>query len=381
MLRFALTVFVVSTSLAASVGMASHAGAQSPKQGSQDQPGTRPENPGQDRKQPDKVTAPNKPKKKVDSGAAREINFNWRTSVSLNRLRLPEVNDLALRDDRGLAGWSATERLAAALEQVPNFRRSKGGNVRGLDVVLETKIVRSSDSSADLEYRIIDATTGETLLTGTAHAQAKTAYDQATSVRLSGVLESLNGQFFLTDLTTNVRVELRGQNLARFTGMGVQVTGSIIAGAAASAGTTQAVQVATLQSVVRADSTAAAGAAGAAGTGAAGAAGAAAASVSAGTVLVSVGLGAGTVVGIVVARKTNAGVGAAAGAGVVVAIAILPRAIGAVGRGMRTILAGRPKVTATGDLSDLSDLVAAACGSVAGDLAQHLNLEGPKPGR
>jgi hypothetical protein len=153
--------------------------------------------PPPDAKQPAKVDASKKDKKKSDSRAAHEINFNWRTSVSLNRLRLHEVDDSALRDDPNLAGWSATESLAAALAQVSHLRRSEAGNVKGLDVVLETRIVRSSDSSADLEYRIVDARTGKALRSGTAHGQATPAgAGAATAMEMAGVLEIHEWQVF-----------------------------------------------------------------------------------------------------------------------------------------------------------------------------------------
>ncbi len=65
----------------------------------------------------------------------------------------------------------------------------------------------------------------------------------STASQLKGTVESLNGRFFLTDVTTKNKVELRGPDLAKFVNKSVQVTGSLIPGAAASGGASQVIQV------------------------------------------------------------------------------------------------------------------------------------------
>jgi hypothetical protein len=65
----------------------------------------------------------------------------------------------------------------------------------------------------------------------------------ATSMQMKGVLESTNGKFYVTDATSKTKAELRGTDLAKFAGKAVQVTGSVIPGAAASGGASQVVQV------------------------------------------------------------------------------------------------------------------------------------------
>jgi hypothetical protein len=81
------------------------------------------------------------------------------------------------------------------------------------------------------------------------------------AVKIGGVVELRNGNYFVTDATTHVVSQLRGANLAQFVGKNVHITGSLIPGATPLAGATQVVQATQIQ-------LAAAGAAGA--TGAAG---------------------------------------------------------------------------------------------------------------
>jgi hypothetical protein len=89
----------------------------------------------------------------------------------------------------------------------------------------------------------------------------------ATAAKMTGVLVSKDGTFFVTDVTTNVTAEVHGTDLAKFAGKKVDITGSIIPNATPAVGASQVVQVTGIMDAV----TAAAGAAGAAGAGAAGA--------------------------------------------------------------------------------------------------------------
>jgi len=62
----------------------------------------------------------------------------------------------------------------------------------------------------------------------------------ATSAfQATGVLESRNGKFYLTDSTTHVTVELQGTDLAKYVGKTVEVTGSTIPGAPVATGVSQ----------------------------------------------------------------------------------------------------------------------------------------------
>jgi hypothetical protein len=93
----------------------------------------------------------------------------------------------------------------------------------------------------------------------------------ATQVKMSGTLVSQDGKFLLTDATTNVKVELRGADLAKYAGKCVEIAGSSMPGAQAAAGASQVVTVVTIKSV-SCGKPGAAAAGGAAGAGAAGAA-------------------------------------------------------------------------------------------------------------
>ena len=328
MLRFAPSILAISVSLAASVGTGIQAGAQSTgpaKPASQTTGGATAPPPTQSSpsgQRPPKAAEPKSGQKKGRSPASKEINFNWRTSVSTNRLRLREIDDSALRKDPNLpAGWSATERMAAALEQEPSLRpsgvpASLVADLSGLDVILETKIVRSGALSADLRYRIVDARTGKTLHSGIAYGPTR------------GVSQAI-------PVSTAERLHASPPTTAGLASAGgAAAAGAAAAGAAAAGSTILGVGVST--------------------------------AVIAGAASV-----AGTIVGIVVARKTDTGLGTAAGAGVLVSAIVLPEAIGAAVRVLRKAFRRRPKVTKARDIDDLSNLVASAWGAVAGDLAQH----------
>jgi hypothetical protein len=111
----------------------------------------------------------------------------------------------------------------------------------------------------------------------------------STAVKMAGTLESRGGSFFLTDATSNIVVELRGANLAKFAGKKVEVTGSTIAGAAVAAGAAQAVQVTEMKAIGENLTKAAAAGAGAAAAGAAGAGAGAAAGIGVGATVAIVG--------------------------------------------------------------------------------------------
>ncbi len=132
----------------------------------------------------------------------------------------------------------------------------------------------------------------------------------ATSMQMKGVLESQNNKFFITDSTSKTRVELRGTDLGKFTEKSVQVTGSVILGAAAANGASQVVQVTKIEQL----SSQAAKAAGLGGGVAAGAAGGAAAAGAAGAA--GAAAAGATIAGVSVAAAV--GIGAAAAAGITV---------------------------------------------------------------
>ena len=67
------------------------------------------------------------------------------------------------------------------------------------------------------------------------------------AVKITGEVELRNGNYFITDATTRVISQLRGNNLAQYVGKRVEIVGSEIPGATPVAGATQVVQVAGAQ--------------------------------------------------------------------------------------------------------------------------------------
>jgi hypothetical protein len=119
----------------------------------------------------------------------------------------------------------------------------------------------------------------------------------ATSMQLTGVVEFADGKYFLTDTTTNTRVELRGPDVAKFKGKTVQVTGSVILGAAAAGGASEVVQVNKIEQKGKAVAGKVGAGAGAAGAGAAGAAAGGAAAAAGGATVLGMGVATAAVVG------------------------------------------------------------------------------------
>jgi len=91
------------------------------------------------------------------------------------------------------------------------------------------------------------------MLVANVHAGDSLNFDDqaaaSTALRMSGVVQTRGGSFFLTDATTNVTVELKGSDLAKYAGKKVLVEGSSIPGAPAAAGASQVVQVISIQSL------------------------------------------------------------------------------------------------------------------------------------
>ena len=71
----------------------------------------------------------------------------------------------------------------------------------------------------------------------------------AEALAISGVLQEKGGEYFLTDATTNVTVELQGPDLAKYVGKKVDVTGSTIPNANAAPGASQVARVVSIKPV------------------------------------------------------------------------------------------------------------------------------------
>jgi hypothetical protein len=139
----------------------------------------------------------------------------------------------------------------------------------------------------------------------------------AAAVKMTGVIESRSGAYFLTDETTKVTIQvLEGADISKYVGNKVEITGSSIPGANPVAGASQLVRAVTIKPVGgkgKAGAAAAFGAGGAAaGTGAGTAAGTAAAA-GAGTAAAAglSGAAVGAIVGGVAVAGTVGGLAAA----------------------------------------------------------------------
>jgi hypothetical protein len=69
----------------------------------------------------------------------------------------------------------------------------------------------------------------------------------ATAFTGTGVEDAKNGEFFLTDTTTHVTVQLQGPDLLKYKGHCVEVTGSIIPGQTPTQPASELIQVATIR--------------------------------------------------------------------------------------------------------------------------------------
>ena len=137
----------------------------------------------------------------------------------------------------------------------------------------------------------------------------------AAAVKMTGVIESRNGAYFLTDETTRVMIQLlEGAEVSRYVGKKVDIAGSSIPGASPAGGASQLVRAVTIKPVGgkgKAGALAAAGAGaagGAAGGGAA--AGAAGAGAAAGAAAGLSGAAVGAIVGGVAVGGTVGGLAA-----------------------------------------------------------------------
>ena len=72
----------------------------------------------------------------------------------------------------------------------------------------------------------------------------------AAAVKMTGVIESRNGAYFLTDETTKVTIQLlEGADISKYAGKRVEVTGSYIPGANPAGGASQLVRAVTIKPV------------------------------------------------------------------------------------------------------------------------------------
>lgn len=92
--------------------------------------------------------------------------------------------------------------------------------------------------------------------------------DSPDVVKMTGIVESRGGAYFLTDETTKVFFQIVGSNLSKYVGKTVQITGSTVPVASPAEGASQLVRIAAIKEL-KTGSAAAAGSGGAAGAGSA----------------------------------------------------------------------------------------------------------------
>jgi hypothetical protein len=83
-----------------------------------------------------------------------------------------------------------------------------------------------------------------------------------TAVKMTGIIEARSGAYFLTDETTNVTVKLEGNDVSKYVGKNVEITGSSISDANPVAGASQVVRALTIKPVTEKRKAPAAAAAG-----------------------------------------------------------------------------------------------------------------------
>jgi hypothetical protein len=136
----------------------------------------------------------------------------------------------------------------------------------------------------------------------------------AAAVKMTGVIESRNGAYFLTDETTKVTIQLlEGAEVSKYVGKKVEITGSSIPGANPAGGASQLVRAVTIKPVggkAKAGAVAVAGAGAAGGAAGGAAAGAAAGAAGAGAAAGLSGAAVGAIVGGVAVGGTVGGLAA-----------------------------------------------------------------------
>jgi len=169
------------------------------------------------------------------------------SNLSLNggeKVLLASGSSATIHQDRLILDRGTAELSGSSLYQIETANlhitpSSTGATIR---VVVEpTDRVNIAAVSGTAEVRNLQGMLVANILSGTA-LQVRAANPSA--VRLTGIIRTAGGKYFLTDETNKVRVELRGSNLKNLVGKHVQVTGSVQSGATPAAGASQVVTVA-----------------------------------------------------------------------------------------------------------------------------------------
>ncbi|MGA2578103.1 MAG: hypothetical protein ABSH24_18965 [Bryobacteraceae bacterium] len=124
----------------------------------------------------------------------------------------------------------------------------------GTHAVAEIVAQDGNHVSVSATQGLVDVRNGAGVLVAVVHPGLALAFTAqtggaTTSVKMKGRLVQKGDQYFLTDDTTNVTVQLQGTNLAKEVGHVVEVEGTIIPDATPAAGATQVVQVVNVHAV------------------------------------------------------------------------------------------------------------------------------------
>jgi hypothetical protein len=119
--------------------------------------------------------------------------------------------------------------------------------------VLQVEITGPSHVAVGALTGSADVRNSSGVLVASLHPGLDLAFDAqagaSTAVTMTGVLVFKNGNYFLTDATTGVTIELVGADFGKDVGKNVTITGSILPGATAAAGSSEVVQVASIHRV------------------------------------------------------------------------------------------------------------------------------------
>ncbi len=184
---------------------------------------------------------------KIETGNVRtEIRWAGGTKVTIG----PESKVTVYRDhtvlESGLGVITSTGGHRFQASSLVISQASEGG-------VVEIAMNRPSEIVVAARIGAAQVRTASGILVAQLPAGRALAFDPqaggASTVKVTGPLVFRDGRYFLTDCTTRVTAELRGDNLAQYVGKKLEVTGSPIPGVTPSTGASQVVQAVTIRAL------------------------------------------------------------------------------------------------------------------------------------
>jgi hypothetical protein len=179
--------------------------------------------------------------KTVDASSDLNLTGGERVTMSSNSSAIVHHDRLIL--DRGTAEFTGA---AAYRVEARDLRIGASDSATRVRVAVDRQnrvLVASLGGAA--EIRNTQGMLVARVLPGTALTMSASG---STAVELTGTVQQQNGEFYLTDDVTKVKVELRGSNLKALVGKHVHVAGTE-SGETAAAGVPQTVNVATATQV------------------------------------------------------------------------------------------------------------------------------------